>query len=419
MKQYKKFNVLILYIEAFVLVFVSAFALINPREKVVSKDMQALLDEQNQQPINRLEEEPEEVVVEIHRYHYEISDVASAKLAEMTLEEKIAQMYIVRPEQLMNIRQVVTAGNRTRNAINQYPVGGFVYSESNFEDTEQTKSLVSGVMQLGMDRIGIPMYLAVKELGGENNSPLAKNTGIEIQKSAAELADAGDVTQIQNSVKSISTYLSEVGLNMNLAPVTDLATGVSEEVDAMCFGNEVEFAKNAANVIIKEYESNKIASVVRHFPEKSSAILNEDTGLLVGTKTIEEHIATDFVVSQGVIDEGAKVVMLSNVVDESITTDNMPASLSKEAIAYLRQTMGFEGIVITDSLSEEYIANKYTVEEATIKAFEAGVDIIYDPADFVKSYTALLNAVQNGDITEEEVNERVGRILTLKMDSME
>ena len=419
MKQYKKLNVLILYIEAFVLAFVIVFALINPREKVVSDDMQALLEEENKQPIDRIEDEPEEVVVETHRYHYELSEKASAKLAEMTLEEKIAQMYIVRPEQLMNIRQVVTAGNRTKNAINQYPVGGFVYSESNFEDTEQTKSLVSGVMQLGMDRIGIPMYLVVKELGGENNSPLAKNTGIEIQKSVAELADAGDVTQIQNSVKSISTYLSEVGLNMNLAPVTDLATGVSKEVDAMCFGNDAEFAKNAANITIKEYENSKITSVVRYFPEKSSAVFNEDTGLLVGTKTIEEHTATDFVVCQGVIDEGAKVVMLSNVVDESIATDMMPASLSGEAIEYLRQTMGFEGIVITDSLSEENIANKYTAEEATIKAFEAGVDIIYDPADFEKSYTALLNAVQNGDIAEAEVNERVGRILTLKMDSME
>ena len=419
MKQYKKLNVLILYIEAFVLAFVIVFALINPREKVVSDDMQALLEEENKQPIDRIEDEPEEVVVETHRYHYELSEKASAKLAEMTLEEKIAQMYIVRPEQLMNIRQVVTAGNRTKNAINQYPVGGFIYSELNFEDVDQTKKLVSGVMQLGVERLGIPMYLAVKELGGDEFSPLAKNMGMEIQKPITELVATGDVTQIQNSVKQIGTYLSDMGLNMNLAPVTDLSAGLNEEADKMCFGNDAEFAKNAANITIKEYENSKITSVVRYFPEKSSAVFNEDTGLLVGTKTIEEHTATDFVVCQGVIDEGAKVVMLSNVVDESIATDMMPASLSGEAIEYLRQTMGFEGIVITDSLSEENIANKYTAEEATIKAFEAGVDIIYDPADFEKSYTALLNAVQNGDIAEAEVNERVGRILTLKMDSME
>ncbi len=419
MKQHKKFNVLILYVEAFVLVFVIIFALVNPREKVVSEDMQELLDKENQQPIEELQKEPEEVVIELHRYHYEVSDEAKAKLAEMTLEEKIAQMYIVRPEQLMNIRQVVAAGNRTKNVINQYPVGGFVYSELNFEDEEQTKELVTGVMQFGMDRIGIPMYLAVKEQGGENYSPLAQNTGLEIQKSAAELANAGDVTQVQNTAKKIGAYLKDAGINMNFAPVTDIAAGVDTEYDAICFGGEAEFAKSAAVTTMKEYENKGITSVVRYFPEKSSASLDADTGFLTATKTLEEHLTTDFLVCQGAIDEGAKVVMLSNVVDEGVTTDAVPASLSGDAVTYLRETMGFEGIVITDSLAEEHIANNYTVEEATLKAFEAGVDIIYDPVDFVKSYTAILNAVQNGDITEDEVDERVGRILTLKMDSME
>lgn len=419
MKQHKKFDVLILYVEAFVLVFVIIFALVNPREKVVSEDMQALLDKENQQPITEIADEPEEIVVELHRYHYEVSDEAKAKLAEMTLEEKIAQMYIVRPEQLMNIRQVVAAGNRTRNVINQYPVGGFVYSELNFEDEEQAKELVTGVMQFGMDRIGLPMYLALKEQGGENYSPLAKNTGLEIQKSATELANAGDVTQVQNTAKNIGGYLKDTGINMNFAPTADLAAGVNTDYDIMCFGDDAEFAKSAVVTTMKEYENEGITSVVSYFPEKSSASLDTDTGLLTGTKTLEEHMTTDFLVCQGAIDEGAKAVMLSNVVDAGLTTDEVPASLSGDAVTYLRETMGFEGIVITDSLAEENIANNYTVEDATLKAFEAGVDIIYDPVDFVKSYTALLTAVQNGDITENEVDERVGRILTLKMDSME
>lgn len=419
MKQHKKFDVLILYVEAFVLIFVIIFALINPREKVVSEDVQALLEKENQQPIEELQKEPEEVPQELHRYHCEVSDEVKAKLAEMTLEEKIAQMYIVRPEQLMNIRQVVAAGNRTRNAINQYPVGGFVYSELNFEDEEQTKELIAGVMQYAMDRVGIPMYLAIKEQGGRNNSPLAQNTGLEIQKSAAELAQTGDVTQAQNVAKVIGTYLKDAGLNMNFAPVTDLLAGGNTEYADVCFGDDAEFAKSAVVTTMKEYENSKITSVIRYFPEKTSASLDADTGLLTGTKTLEEHMMTDFFVCQGAVDEGAKAVMLSNVVDKGLTTDEVPASLSGDVVIYLRETMGFEGIVITDSLAEETIANNYTVEDATLKAFEAGVDIIYDPIDFVKSYTALLNAVQNGDITENEVDERVGRILTLKMDSME
>ena len=419
MEQRKKFDVLILYVEAFVLVFVIIFALINPREKVVSEDMQALLDKENQQPIIEYEEPVVEEVVELHRYHYEVSDKAKAKLGEMTLEEKIAQMYIVRPEQLMNIRQVVAAGNRTRTILNQYPVGGFVYSELNFEDADQAKELVEGVMQLGMDRIGIPMYLAINEQGGDKYSPLAKGTALEIQKTAEELAKTGDETQVQNTAKNISTYLKNAGINMNFGPVTDLEAGTNTEYDEMCFGSAADFAKKAAVTTMKEYENGKITAVVKHFPEKSSATLNADTGYLTATKTLEEHLETDFLVCQGAIDEGAKAIMLSSVVDASVSEDTIPSVLSGNTVMYLRDTMGFEGIVISDSLADENIANNFTVEEATIKAFEAGIDIIYDPADFVKSYTALLNAVQNGDITEEEVDERVGRILTLKMDSME
>ena len=213
--------------------------------------------------------------------------------------------------------------------------------------------------------------------------------------------------------------MKDTGINMNFAPTADLATGVNTDYDALCFGDDAEFAKSAVVTTMKEYENEEITSVVSYFPEKSSASLDADTGLLTSTKTLEEHMTTDFLVCQGAIDEGAKAVMLSNVVDAGLTTDEVPASLSGDAVTYLRETMGFEGIVITDSLAEENIANNYTVEDATLKAFEAGVDIIYDPVDFVKSYTALLTAVQNGDITENEVDERVGRILTLKMDSME
>ena len=419
MKHHKKLEVLILYVEVLALICVVVFAIINPREKVVSKDMQQMMEEMSHQPIAMPEEDSEEDDETVNRYHYEISDEAQAKLAEMTLEEKVAQMYIVRPEQLMDIRRVVVAGNKTKLMIDQYPVGGFVYSELNFEDEEQTKKLITGVNQLGMDRVGIPMYLAIQEVGGEEASPMAKLLGYEIQKYAIELADTQDETQVRNTAGYIADYLKQTGINMNLSTVVDLATANETAADMICYGKDAEVAKTLALASMETYEEKGISTVVKYFPERNSAVVDTETESLVATKNIEEHLETDFYVCQGAINMGAKAVMLSNVTDSSVSKEAVPASLSKDAVNYLRDTMGFEGIIITDSLAETYVSGNYTVEEATVKAFNAGVDVIYDPVDFVKSYNALLTAIQNGDIDESEVDKRVGRILTLKLASIE
>ena len=109
----------------------------------------------------------------------DVSAEVEEKLEEMFVEELVAQVFLITPEMLTGMNQVTAAGKTTQDAINAYPVGGFVYNNSNFQSQDQMQKMLSNVQTYSMERMGVPMLLAVAE-GGEENSPLLENNQIEV-----------------------------------------------------------------------------------------------------------------------------------------------------------------------------------------------------------------------------------------------
>ena len=132
-------------------------------------------------------------------------------------------------------------------------------------------------------------------------------------------------------------------------------------------------------------------------------------------KTKEDFETTDFLSFQAGIDAGADFVMVSHLSVPNITGDNTPASLSAKMITdILRGELGFNGVVITDAMDMKAVTEYYTADEAAVKALQAGADMILMPEDFETAYQGVLDAVNNGTLSEERINESLQRIYRVK-----
>lgn len=345
--------------------------------------------------------------------HHELQPVSFseevvAKLASMTIEEKVAQMFFITPEALTHNDAVTVAGNGTRDALNTYPVGGLVYSDRNFQSQSQTSSMLSGVQGYSNDRIGLPMFLGIEEAGGINYSPLATANSFPIQKSPAELGDDGDIEATALAADAIANYLAEQGFNLNFAPTADIAGGINIAADGKTYGSDAALAAQMVEGSINAYHTNEIATVTGNFPGKEMGNSND--------KDLSEWRANNLLPYETAIRNRSDFIMLGNVTCGAITGDNTtPCSISGEAVYYLRNDLGYTGILITDNLSDPMITENFSSGEAAVEAVKAGVNMIYCPQDFEEAYTAILEAVESGEITTEAIDQAAGYILTQKL----
>ena len=162
----------------------------------------------------------------------EMEEKINQYLQTMTLEEKVAQMFIVLPESLVEgVDPVIAAGDATRNAIDQIPVGGFVYLDSNLQSPEQVKTMLANVQSYSMERIGLPALLCVDEEGGtvarisgtgKFNVPAVENMSV--------IGQADDTNRAREIGASIGASLAELGFNVDFAPVADVLTNPENQV---------------------------------------------------------------------------------------------------------------------------------------------------------------------------------------------
>ncbi len=329
------------------------------------------------------------------------------KISSMTLEEKIAQMFFITPEALTHTDAVNVAGRGTKAALETYPVGGLIYSSGNFQGREQTASMLNGVQEYSSSRIGLPMFLGVAEIGGEENSPLASANRFSIHPSPASLGEAGDAEAAAVETGGIAQYLAEEAFNVNFAPIADLAYGTDAQADAKTYGSDAETAAQMIQGSIDAYHSNGIETVTGTFPGKGMG-----SSL---TKDWAEWEENDRLSYQAAIDAGSGFFMIGNVTCEALTGDTVtPCSLSGRTVSYLRNDMGYTGVIITDSLSEAVITDSYSSGEAAVAAVKAGANMLYCPQNFEEAYSAVLDAVNAGKIDAEMIDQSAGYIITQK-----
>ena len=345
-------------------------------------------------------------------------DQGENMLQTMTLEETVAQLYIVTPEELTGYSTVTEAGEMTKNLIKNYPVGGFIYMAQNIQSPDQVKRMIENVQAYSMERIGLPLFISVDEEGGTvtrfGNNPNFNLNKIGSMKAIGETGDTQNAYQVG---VQIGSFLHDLGFNMDNAPDADVLTNPANKViGARSFGTDPDLVADMAVVEMQGLEQQNIIPVIKHFPGHGATEADTHEGYAYTDKTLEEMKRSELVPFQKSIESKAYVIMVAHISCPNITGDSTPASLSHTMITdILREEMGYRGVVITDALNMGAIAEEYTSAQAAVKALQAGTDILLMPENFEESYKGIIHAVNNGEITEERINESVRRILKLKL----
>lgn len=321
--------------------------------------------------------------------------MAFNKLKELTLDEKIGQLLLVR---------------YTDDAINilkKYPISGFVFYEKDFKD--KSKKQVQEMTKNIQNNSKIPLLTAVDEEGGKvvrisSNPNLVK----EKFKSPKELYDLGGFETIKKDTKEKSSLLKDLGLNLNLAPVIDVSTNVNDYIYPRTLGKGTDLTSTYAKTVIESSKDTGVSYTLKHFPGYGN---NPDThtSSAVDTRTYEEIMKNDIPPFEAGIKAGAEAVLVSHNIVKSMDENN-PASLSANVHNVLRNDLKFTGVIITDDIAMSALDK---INNVTLQALLAGNDLIIT-TDYQTSFNELKTNVQNNTIDETIIDQHVLRILAWK-----
>lgn len=344
----------------------------------------------------------------------ETVSIAADVLASMTLEEQVWQMFMVTPEQLTGAGCATIAGEMTRSALMQYPVGGIIYFSQNLEDVEQTRSLLSGTQAFAMADDGIGLFLAVDEEGG-TVARAADCLGTTKFEDMAVYGSRNDAEEAYQIGQTIGRDIGALGFNVDFAPVADVGLCDGNELGGRIFSDDPQVVANMVSGVVKGLQDAGVSATLKHFPGLGAENGNSHTDMYVRiNRTAEELRQTEFIPFAAGIDAGTDFIMVGHQI-MSCAGDNLPSDLSPVIVTdYLRGELGYDGIAITDSHIMNTISGNYTSGEAAILAILAGMDMILMPEDASAAVEAVCAAVENGRIPQERITESVMRILSEK-----
>lgn len=336
----------------------------------------------------------------------------------LTLEQRVAQMFMITPDALTGVSGATRAGDSTRSAFAQYPVGGLVYMSANLTGPDQTTEMLSNMKNFSQDTVGLPIFLGVDEEGGTVNR-IASNQefGVTDVGNMSAVGASGDTQNAYNAGSTIGTYLNNLGFNMDFAPVADVLSNPDNAVvKDRSFGSDSQLVADMVCAEMNGLNEHQIAPVIKHFPGHGATSGDSHDGVVTIEKSLDELMANELIPFQQAINSGASFVMVGHISVPAITGDNTPASLSNAMVTgVLRDQMGFHGVVITDAMNMGAITAGYSSADAAVAAINAGADIILMPDDFKSAYQGVLDAVANGTISEERINESAARIIKAKL----
>lgn len=339
---------------------------------------------------------------------------AQALLDTMTDEEKLWQLFFVTPEAITNVNTATVAGETTKKALEQYPVGGIVYFAKNLEDREQTVALLENTQSYAK----IPLFLGVDEEGG-TVSRVGSNPDMDVPSvgDMRSLGKSQDPAAVYAAGQDIGGGLYALGFNLDFAPVADVAQGADSVIGSRSFGSDAELCASLAGVIVKSLRAEGIVSCLKHFPGYGSATVDDHNGTSVVEKTLSELESCDLIPFQTIIasEESVPFVMVSHLSYPNVTGSDTPADLSASIVTdILRDKLDYRNVIITDSHSMASITDHYSAGEAAVKALAAGCDMILMPSDLQAAFDAVKAAVADGTLSQARINGSVLRILTVK-----
>lgn len=347
-------------------------------------------------------------------------DPAASLVAKMSLEDKVAQMFMVTPEALSKFNgSVVASGEQTKQAFTKRPVGGVIYNSANLQSPEQVKSMLSNLQKYSKDRVGIPVFIAVDEEGGTvARVSGSKSMGIKPYPNMSEVGAGKDSNRALQIGVEMGKYLADLGFNIDFAPDADVLTNPQNDLlKYRAFGSDPQTVTTMTAAFTKGLQTSGVLATYKHFPGHGSTSADSHKGITVSQQDAIGLEQVDLVPFKDAVSKDVKLIMVSHVCFPKAFGDNTPASLSKKVVTgWAREKLRYQGILITDAMSMGAISDNYQPSEAAVKAIQAGIDIVLDPKDFDAAYQGVLAAVKSGKISQEQVNQAVTRIVATKLE---
>lgn len=336
-------------------------------------------------------------------------DQARGVMRGMTVEEKVYQLFIVSPEDLVG-REKCTSWPET-NPFVQYPVGGVVLFGQNIVSEKQLQSLAESIF---VDAAGACMFmpfLAVDEEGG-SVSRVANKLDYPFAPAPARIESAA---MAKETGLQIAGYLKPFGINLNFAPVADVMIVDAPEIGDRSFGWDVQDVTEYSLAMAEGFREKGVIPCFKHFPGHGAVAGNTHQGKASTKRTPDQMRQAELIPFAAGIENDIEMIMISHFTAQGLDEKN-PCSLSARVIqGLLREEMGYQGVIITDALRMEAILKYYDSDESAVLAFQAGADILLLPNNFQKAAEGVLKAVNNGEISMDRLNESVERILALKI----
>lgn len=323
---------------------------------------------------------------------------ASSLVKNMSLEEKIGQLFLVR----YNINDI--------DYLSNYYPGGYILFAKDFENhtKESMKEELKNVQTINK----YPLIIGVDEEGGIVTR-VSRFSAFRTEKFKAprDYYKEGGYSLLEQMEKEKAQMLKELGINLNLAPVADISTNPADFIYERSFGADKDMTAQYIKNMVIYANNNKINSCLKHFPGYGNNI-DTHTTVAIDNRTYESISINDFLPFKAGIEENVPTILVSHNIINSIDSD-YPASLSKKVINELRNNLKFTGIIMTDDLAMDAVKEYVTDKKAATLAINAGNDMIIT-SDFITMYNEVLNSVKENRISEETIDKAVLRIIAWK-----
>ena len=358
------------------------------------------------------------------------SNVVEKQLQQMSLREKVGQMFYVRPEcldttihfnLLSNIdtsadditKIKLQAVNETMRGVNdKYPVGGIILYAHNIEDEAQLARFIPEIKNLK----GSPL-LCIDEEGGRV-ARIGRNSNFHVKtyESMGAIGATGDPANAYECGNTIGTYLNHYGFDIDFAPVADVNTNPENIViGARAFSDKPEVAAPMVVNYLQGLKDAGVTGCIKHFPGHGDTKNDTHYGYANSQKTWAEMLTCEMVTFKAGIQWGCQLIMTAHIAAPNVTGSDIPSTMSSIILQdKLRNELGYQNIIITDAMEMGAITKQYSNKEAAVGCIKAGVDIVLGPQNFVEAFDAVVDAVNNGTLSEERINQSVRRILKLK-----
>ena len=347
------------------------------------------------------------------------------QLKQMTLEEKVGQLFCIRPEALDSTIHYQSAADlpafalqevndRMREMAARYPVGGIILFAHNIKDPEQLTRFQADLRTLA----GKPL-LYVDEEGGRV-ARLANNPAFGLPK-YENMTVFHSPREVREAAFTIGSYLSRYGFDVDFAPVADVNTNPENIViGTRAFSDKPKVAAKMVRAYVKGLHKAGVQSCLKHFPGHGDTQADTHFGYAVTHKNWAEMASCEMLPFKAGIAAGADLVMSAHISAPAVTGTEIPSTLSPVILQdKLRGELGFKGVIITDAMGMKAVSDRYSSGESAVMTLQAGADIVLMPENLPEAFEAVLSAVEDGTLPESRIDESVRRILALKLSLQE